>query len=212
MSTEPARPDERPGFCDPGPGDRLPDREGVRPRSLPRVLPGEDGGGGQDPPHGSSDPRPGAPELHRLSDRRDRTTRRKVFFMAKDDLWHSRLLGAFLETLSGCFPVNRDGADRLALDRRSAVLERGELLIVFPEGTRRTGPADRGPARGGRLLVSADRGPDDSRSGSGGPPRRCPRARSCPRPGEGEADHRRPDPCTATLGLWDGWRVARCTR
>jgi 1-acyl-sn-glycerol-3-phosphate acyltransferase len=66
-------------------------------------------------------------------------TRRKAFFMAKDDLWNSRLLGKLLETF-GAFPVNRAGADRLALDRAQAVLEEGELLILFPEGTRRSGP------------------------------------------------------------------------
>ncbi|MGO9341754.1 MAG: lysophospholipid acyltransferase family protein [Acidimicrobiales bacterium] len=66
-------------------------------------------------------------------------TRRKAFFMAKDDLWKSRILGSLLETF-GAFPVNRAGADRLALDRARAVLEKGELLILFPEGTRRSGP------------------------------------------------------------------------
>jgi 1-acyl-sn-glycerol-3-phosphate acyltransferase len=67
-------------------------------------------------------------------------TRRKIFYMAKDDLWHSRLLGSFLDSV-GAFPVNRSGADRLALARAQDVLERGEVLILFPEGTRRTGDA-----------------------------------------------------------------------
>ncbi len=40
----------------------------------------------------------------------------------------------------GAFPVHRDGADRLALDRAQAVLEHGDALILFPEGTRRSGP------------------------------------------------------------------------
>jgi len=65
-------------------------------------------------------------------------TKRKVFFMAKDDLWHSKLLGSVLEAF-GAFPVNRSGADRLALHRAQAVLENGDALILFPEGTRRTG-------------------------------------------------------------------------
>jgi 1-acyl-sn-glycerol-3-phosphate acyltransferase len=67
-------------------------------------------------------------------------TRRKVFYMAKDDLWRTPWLGRLIESLGG-FPVNRDGADRLALDRAQAVLERGDVLILFPEGTRRSGPA-----------------------------------------------------------------------
>jgi 1-acyl-sn-glycerol-3-phosphate acyltransferase len=66
-------------------------------------------------------------------------TKRKIFYMAKDDLWHSRLLGSFLDSV-GAFPVNRSGTDRLALERAQDVLERGEVLILFPEGTRRAGP------------------------------------------------------------------------
>jgi 1-acyl-sn-glycerol-3-phosphate acyltransferase len=66
-------------------------------------------------------------------------TRRKLFYMAKDSLWRSPRFGSFLESI-GAFPVHREGADRLALDRAQDVLERGEALILFPEGTRRTGP------------------------------------------------------------------------
>ena len=65
-------------------------------------------------------------------------TRRKLFYMAKDDLWSSRRFGSFLESLGG-FPVNRLGTDRLALDRAQEVFERGDALILFPEGTRRAG-------------------------------------------------------------------------
>jgi 1-acyl-sn-glycerol-3-phosphate acyltransferase len=66
-------------------------------------------------------------------------TRRKIFYMAKDSLWRAPRFGAFLESI-GAFPVHREGADRLALDRAQDVLERGEVLILFPEGTRRSGP------------------------------------------------------------------------
>jgi 1-acyl-sn-glycerol-3-phosphate acyltransferase len=67
-------------------------------------------------------------------------TDRKIFIMAKDNLWRSKLLGRLLESV-GAFPINRDAAgDRLALDRAQSVLERGNVLILFPEGTRRSGP------------------------------------------------------------------------
>jgi 1-acyl-sn-glycerol-3-phosphate acyltransferase len=66
-------------------------------------------------------------------------TRRKLFYMAKDSLWKSPRFGSFLESI-GAFPVHREGADRLALDRAQDVLERGEALFLFPEGTRRSGP------------------------------------------------------------------------
>ena len=66
-------------------------------------------------------------------------TKRKLFYMAKDSLWRAPRFGTFLESI-GAFPVHREGADRLALDRAQDVLERGEALILFPEGTRRSGP------------------------------------------------------------------------
>jgi 1-acyl-sn-glycerol-3-phosphate acyltransferase len=66
-------------------------------------------------------------------------SRRKLFYMAKDSLWKAPRFGTFLESI-GAFPVHREGADRLALDRAQDVLERGEALILFPEGTRRSGP------------------------------------------------------------------------
>ena len=66
-------------------------------------------------------------------------TDRKVHYMAKDTLWKNRLLARILPPL-GAFPVHRESADREALRRAQRVLEAGEVLILFPEGERRTGP------------------------------------------------------------------------
>jgi 1-acyl-sn-glycerol-3-phosphate acyltransferase len=66
-------------------------------------------------------------------------TRRKLYYMAKDDLWHNERFGRFLDSV-GAFPVDRTGADRQAMARSQAVLERGDVLVLFPEGTRRAGP------------------------------------------------------------------------
>jgi 1-acyl-sn-glycerol-3-phosphate acyltransferase len=65
-------------------------------------------------------------------------TRRKLLFMAKDSLWKFRPLGAVIGGLGG-FPVHRGATDRLALDRAQSVLERDEVLVLFPEGGRRAG-------------------------------------------------------------------------
>lgn len=65
-------------------------------------------------------------------------SRRKLLYMAKDGLWRFSWLGRLVENVGG-FPVNREGADRLALDRAQSVLERGEVLVLFPEGGRRYG-------------------------------------------------------------------------
>ncbi|HLN15726.1 MAG TPA: lysophospholipid acyltransferase family protein [Acidimicrobiales bacterium] len=65
-------------------------------------------------------------------------TDRKLFFMTKDDMWHSRFLGWLLVNL-GSFPVHRESADREALKRAEEVLQRGQVLVLFPEGTRQQG-------------------------------------------------------------------------
>ena len=80
-------------------------------------------------------------------------TRRKLFYMAKDSLWRSARFGRFLESV-GAFPVNRSAADRLALDRAQAVLERGDTLILFPEGTRRAGPVVEDLLEGAAFLAA----------------------------------------------------------
>ncbi len=107
-------------------------------------------------------------------------TRRKAFFMAKDDLWNSRLLGKLLETF-GAFPVNRAGADRLALDRAQAVLEQGELLILFPEGTRRSGPKIE-QLHEGAAFLAARTGAPIVPVGVGGTSAAMPKGAHVPRP------------------------------
>lgn len=64
---------------------------------------------------------------------------RRLRFMGKDSLWKVRVIGWLLSAL-GAFPVTRGTADREALKRCIAVLEMGEPLVLFPEGTRQSGP------------------------------------------------------------------------
>jgi 1-acyl-sn-glycerol-3-phosphate acyltransferase len=64
---------------------------------------------------------------------------RRLRFMGKDSLWKIRAIGWLLSAL-GAFPVTRGTADREALKRCIAVLEMGEPLVLFPEGTRQSGP------------------------------------------------------------------------
>jgi 1-acyl-sn-glycerol-3-phosphate acyltransferase len=66
-------------------------------------------------------------------------TRRRLRFMGKDSLWKYPAFGWLLSAL-GAFPVRRGGPDREAMRRCMAVIERGEPLVLFPEGTRRSGP------------------------------------------------------------------------
>ena len=60
---------------------------------------------------------------------------RRVIFMAKKELFRSRLLGRFLGSL-GAFPVHRGQLDRKALRQANQVLADGQALVMFPEGTR----------------------------------------------------------------------------
>ena len=65
-------------------------------------------------------------------------TKRRMRYLAKDTLWKpgwSRLWNAL-----GGIPVSRGSADREALRTCIEVIEGGEPLVVFPEGTRQTGP------------------------------------------------------------------------
>lgn len=66
-------------------------------------------------------------------------TRRKLRYMGKDTLWKYRWSAWFFRSLGG-FPVARGTPDREALRRCEEVLRGGEPLVMFPEGTRRSGP------------------------------------------------------------------------
>jgi 1-acyl-sn-glycerol-3-phosphate acyltransferase len=60
---------------------------------------------------------------------------RKVRFMAKQELFDIPVLG-FLIRRVGAFPVHQKTADRAALRKAIELLEQGEVVCIFPEGTR----------------------------------------------------------------------------
>ncbi len=60
--------------------------------------------------------------------------RRKVVYMAKEEYFSSRL--AWLVRFLGAFPVKRGEADRQALRTGEEQLKKGNILVIFPEGTR----------------------------------------------------------------------------
>ena len=66
-------------------------------------------------------------------------TKRRMRYMGKDSLWKVSLFGKFISAL-GAYPVHRGGADREALRRTVEVLQGGEPVVIFPEGTRQAGP------------------------------------------------------------------------
>lgn len=60
---------------------------------------------------------------------------RKIFFMAKAELFAIPVLGPVIASL-GAFPVNRQGTDARAVKKALQLLRQGELVGIFPEGTR----------------------------------------------------------------------------
>ena len=107
-------------------------------------------------------------------------TRRKAFFMAKDSLWHNALLGGFIASM-GAFPVHRGAADRGALEAAEAVLRAGEPLVLFPEGTRKEGPAI-GELLEGASFLAARTGAPIVPVGIAGTDHAMPRGAKVPRP------------------------------
>jgi len=61
--------------------------------------------------------------------------KRKVYFMAKEELFSNRLFSLVLRKLNA-FPVKRDRADRRAIQYALALLKEDGIVGMFPEGTR----------------------------------------------------------------------------
>ncbi|MBI3291730.1 MAG: 1-acyl-sn-glycerol-3-phosphate acyltransferase [Elusimicrobia bacterium] len=60
---------------------------------------------------------------------------RPIHFLAKEELFHVPLLGWFIRQ-TNAFPLKRMEHDVSAFKHAQRLLERGEAVLVFPEGTR----------------------------------------------------------------------------
>jgi 1-acyl-sn-glycerol-3-phosphate acyltransferase len=66
------------------------------------------------------------------------TTKRKVYFMARESLFRIPVFGWIIRHVSA-FPIKRDGvSDTSAIKRSLKLLKKGEVVGIFPEGTRST--------------------------------------------------------------------------
>ncbi len=79
--------------------------------------------------------------------------RRPMYYVAKKELFRRRWMGWILNAL-GAFPVDRGAGDADSIETAKAILARGDIVLIFPEGTR-TRPGSLGkPRRGvGRLAL-----------------------------------------------------------
>ncbi|HET6384746.1 MAG TPA: lysophospholipid acyltransferase family protein [Armatimonadota bacterium] len=72
---------------------------------------------------------------------------RPAYFMAKAELFKTPVFGDAIP-LVGAYPVKRGSPDRAAVKRTLDLLSRGEVVSIFPEGTRRP-PGELGDAESG---------------------------------------------------------------
>ncbi len=106
-------------------------------------------------------------------------TRRPMGFMGKESLWKNKWLGAFITHL-GAYPVNRGAPDRQSLRRTLEILANGKPLVLFPEGTRRSGPVIE-HLHEGAAYVASRAGVPLVPVGIGGSERALPKGRALPR-------------------------------
>lgn len=66
-------------------------------------------------------------------------TKRRMRYMGKDTMWKYRFSAWFFSSMGG-IPVKRDVADREAMRLSLEIAGGTEPIVMFPEGTRRTGP------------------------------------------------------------------------
>lgn len=84
------------------------------------------------------------------------TTKRHYHFMGKEELFRNKLVGTFLRNLHA-FPVKRGASDREALRMGMKVIKDGNILGIFPEGTRsKTGDLGQGHAGSGFFALRTD--------------------------------------------------------
>ncbi|MFD0586881.1 lysophospholipid acyltransferase family protein [Paenibacillus sp. GCM10027627] len=74
---------------------------------------------------------------------------RKVHFMAKEELFKIPVLGMLIRSF-GAFPVKRGGVSKDAIKSAITLLKSGEVMGIFPEGSR----SNAGAAKKGAAMIA----------------------------------------------------------
>ena len=77
---------------------------------------------------------------------------RPVYFLAKKELFTNFFFRILIEFFNA-FPINRTGVDRGAINKAVEVVNNGNALLIFPEGTRSSGK-EIGEGHKGLALIS----------------------------------------------------------
>ncbi len=78
---------------------------------------------------------------------------RRLRTLGKESLFKPPFIG-WVQAALGGIPVKRGEADRVAMRTARDVIEQGEVMIVFPEGTRQSGPKVEGVFDGTSYLAN----------------------------------------------------------
>ena len=81
--------------------------------------------------------------------------KQKVYFMAKKELFNKKCKAKFIRWLGG-IPVDREKLDITTIKECFKTIKNGDVLIVFPEGTRnrKVEEIDLLPLKGGASLIA----------------------------------------------------------
>lgn len=79
--------------------------------------------------------------------------KQKIYFMAKKEWFSNKFKAKLFDTL-GAIPIDREKADFTSVKKCLGVVKRGDILAIFPEGTRNKINSDLQTIKGGAGMIA----------------------------------------------------------